>query len=323
MLTLSLQWSFSFWIFARNDLSKLGPTVVTIVLSMLWMFALGPHPFRNLLKASFASAIFIISMYLIRPAYITSIQGGLVVGLLLGVGLRKSLDQMLRFRFFIGEQNKLLEVKNAKIDSIFKASPVGMLIIEEDQTIGADLSPAVQHILGTDVRAGTPVDISHPELDTPAIRDIAFHILPHLVNNAIDHGLEAPGQRRASGKPEQGRIHLTLSLERETCVWHFRDDGRGLDLQALRNKIGPKSRTLSDDELAQYIFSRGLSTAKSISGLSGRGVGLEAVADILQVMGGKYRVCLLPTVGECHPFYFEFISPLNGKPVLKDLGHAV
>lgn len=564
MLTLSLQWSFSFWIFARNDLSKLGPTVVTIVLSMLWMFALGPNPLRNILKASLASAIFIISMYLIRPAYIVDIQGGLVVGLLLGFGLRKSLDQMLRFRFFISEQNKVLELKNAKIDSIFKASPVGMLIIAEDQTIGGDLSPAVQHTLGSDIRAGMPfrkvlaaslnseadkqatvsaldamlgepllnyelnrdlllhrlhikhdgiirtlklsysplldseqivreilvicddltdtdnqerdyqitriegatllvfiglrknhaeaylkscqdfletfrksesnpndrekkaellrilhtlkgnsrtlgfkdlaevmhelesdiiakshrmdshgksradlirsimefllgfsrnyqlkedtevrislqqycqeliastagaacplagravpdvvVEVTDPSLDTPALRNIVFQVLPHLVTNAIDHGLETPEQRRASGKPEQGRIHLTLTRSGESCVWHFRDDGRGLDLQALRGKIGPKSERQSDDEVAQLIFSRGLTTAKSVTSLSGRGVGLEAVAAVLQDMGGTYRVCILPRVGEFHPFYFEFISPLNPSLAHDGFVHAV
>lgn len=564
MLTLSVQWSFSFWIFARSDLSKLGPTVVTFVLSMLWMFAMGPNPFRNLLKACLASGIFILSMYFIRPAYVTNIQGGLVVGILLGVGLQKSLDQMLRYRFFISEQNKVLELKTAKIDSIFKASPVGMLIIESDQTLGVDLSPAVQRILGADIRAGisfrrilaaslssdadrqatinaldamlgepllnfelnhdhllhrlyiehggairtlklsysplldseqlvreilvicddvtdtdnqerdyqiariegatllefirlrkdqamtylkscedlleclgnndlakeepekqartlrilhtlkgnsrtlglkdlaevmhelendiiakshrkningitradsiksiieflisfshnyqwkddtnatislqrycheliaatasaacplagrtipeVKVEVHDPELDTPAIRDIAFQILPHLVNNAVDHGLENPAQRRASGKREQGQINLSLSFAHGSCVWLFRDDGRGLDLRALRKAMGPKSQALSDDEVAQHIFSRGLTTTKAVTSLSGRGVGLEAVAEVVQGMGGTYRVCVLPRVGECHPFYFEFISPLDCSPAFKAVGHSI
>ena len=124
-----------------------------------------------------------------------------------------------------------------------------------------------------------------------AIKDPLFHIL----RNAIDHGLEAPADRKASGKPEDGFVQIGVSRRAKNLVISIQDDGKGIDPAAVRNKalalgIIREADQLTDKELVRLITHNGLSTAKSVGTISGRGVGMDNVAAAVESMGGFLQI---------------------------------
>lgn len=129
------------------------------------------------------------------------------------------------------------------------------------------------------------------ELDKGMIERIGDP-LTHLVRNAIDHGLEGPGERRATGKDETGTVTLRALHEGGNVVVEIEDDGRGLNTQRIREKAIERGLiraedTLTDQELHQLIFVAGFSTAAAVSDLSGRGVGLDVVKRNVEALSGS------------------------------------
>jgi len=115
--------------------------------------------------------------------------------------------------------------------------------------------------------------------------------LPHLVRNAIDHGIESPEERLASGKTEAPQIMLRTSLTRREFVIEVADTGRGIDWNAVRNsaiKLGLPTQTPLD--LQRALFADGLSTRNEVTQDSGRGVGTAAVARAVEAAGGYIDV---------------------------------
>ena len=114
----------------------------------------------------------------------------------------------------------------------------------------------------------------------------------HLLRNCVVHGIEPADQRVAAGKPPEGQIAVTLSQEGNDVSVTFSDDGRGLDLPRIRVKaealglLSPDQVT-SDTELAQLIFAAGLTTAAEITGLAGRGIGMDVVRSEVVGLGGR------------------------------------
>lgn len=116
--------------------------------------------------------------------------------------------------------------------------------------------------------------------------------LEHLLRNAVSHGIEMPEQRRALGKPETGTVHIDVRREATELVLRVRDDGAGLDLNAIRRRghergLLSSGRDASDQELAQLIFRPGFSTAAEVSELAGRGIGMDVVANEVRQIGGS------------------------------------
>lgn len=142
------------------------------------------------------------------------------------------------------------------------------------------------------------------------------NIFPHLYRNALDHGLETPETRVACGKREDGTIALRLRLEEGWLLMRLQDDGRGLALGRIRAKaieagLIDDSALPSDETVAQLIFHSGLSTAASVTEVSGRGVGMEAVKAFVQSEGGDIAVRLTGgTEGDdFRPFAVEIRLP--------------
>lgn len=126
-----------------------------------------------------------------------------------------------------------------------------------------------------------------------AIRDP----LSHLVRNCLSHGIEAPEERRAAGKPPEGVILLSARAAEGQVILTVADDGRGLDLDAIRSKalaagiVTPaEAAQMSDEQTAALVFMRGFSTARQVDALAGRGVGLDAAAAKLASIGGALTV---------------------------------
>ncbi|MGI3744751.1 MAG: Hpt domain-containing protein [Janthinobacterium lividum] len=116
--------------------------------------------------------------------------------------------------------------------------------------------------------------------------------LEHMLRNAVDHGLESVEERLAAGKPEWGHITLSLAHEGGDIVIEMRDDGAGVDFEAVRRKaikrgmIGPDAE-LSEHDILQFILRPGFSTAETITQISGRGVGMDVVHAEVKDLGGS------------------------------------
>ncbi|MGA0594550.1 chemotaxis protein CheA [Enterovirga sp. CN4-39] len=130
-----------------------------------------------------------------------------------------------------------------------------------------------------------------------AVAEALFELLLHVLRNAIDHGLEAPELRVQAGKPACGRIVLSARPLRDRVVLEVSDDGRGIDpavirqLAALRGLLDPEqAAAMTDSEAIDLIFAPGFSTASSVTDLSGRGVGMDAVRAGAQRLGGRVEV---------------------------------
>jgi chemotaxis protein histidine kinase CheA len=120
-------------------------------------------------------------------------------------------------------------------------------------------------------------------------------ILEHMVRNALDHGIELPEERVAATKSAIGRISVDVRKEGADYIITLEDDGRGIDPDTLRETAFQKGLdieidALSDDEARRLIFHRGLTTANTLSEISGRGVGMEIVLNELQQMGGDIEI---------------------------------
>jgi chemosensory pili system protein ChpA (sensor histidine kinase/response regulator) len=116
--------------------------------------------------------------------------------------------------------------------------------------------------------------------------------LEHMLRNAVDHGIELPDERARAGKPEMGRIVLSLGREGGDVLLRLADDGRGINLQRVREKAierGLMSATsqLSDQDVIQFILHAGFSTADKVTQISGRGVGMDVVHSEIKQLGGS------------------------------------
>ena len=132
------------------------------------------------------------------------------------------------------------------------------------------------------------------EIDKTIIEQLADPLM-HIVRNAVDHGIEPPGERRAAGKPETGRLCLSASQRGGRIVIDVSDDGRGIDREALvqraieRQLITPDTE-MTAEQIDNLVFMPGLSTAGTITDISGRGVGMDVVRKNIQSLGGRVSI---------------------------------
>ena len=141
------------------------------------------------------------------------------------------------------------------------------------------------------------------ELDRQVL-DLMKDPLTHMVRNSADHGIETPVERRAAGKPERGTIRLTARHEGGHIVIEVSDDGRGLDRSKIAAKVlksglatEAEVAKMSESQLQRFIFARGMSTAESVTNVSGRGVGMDVVQNNIDQIGGTIEVKSVPGQG--------------------------
>ena len=133
------------------------------------------------------------------------------------------------------------------------------------------------------------------ELDRAVLDEIGDPLL-HLIRNAVDHGLEPAAERVAAGKPAEGTVTVSAARDRNSVAIRVADDGRGIDRAAILAKgrreglIGPDVEVLSDDLLLRVLARAGFSTATQVSGVSGRGVGVDVAATRVRALGGTLTV---------------------------------
>jgi two-component system, chemotaxis family, sensor kinase CheA len=126
--------------------------------------------------------------------------------------------------------------------------------------------------------------------------DLLTNIFTHLLRNAIDHGIEKPDERVQKGKPERGTISLSSRHSAQGFQFVLEDDGKGLALQKLKAKAKEAGLTESQldtaEKIANCLFLSGVSTAESVTAISGRGVGMDAVKKYLNTAGGNIDIAL-------------------------------
>ena len=133
------------------------------------------------------------------------------------------------------------------------------------------------------------------ELDRSILDEIGDPLL-HLVRNAADHGIESPETRVRGGKPAEGRILLSATRERNSVVLRISDDGAGIDRAAILAKArqeelaGETPDALGDDLLLRVLARPGFSTARTVSGVSGRGVGVDVAMTRVRAIGGTLEI---------------------------------
>ena len=114
----------------------------------------------------------------------------------------------------------------------------------------------------------------------------------HLLRNCVAHGIESPEQRAAAGKPAMGTIEIILSQERNDVALSVEDDGAGLNLQRIRDKavaqgLWPEDQTLTEQDAGRLIFEPGFTTATEVTGVAGRGIGMDVVRSEVNALGGR------------------------------------
>jgi two-component system, chemotaxis family, sensor histidine kinase and response regulator WspE len=162
--------------------------------------------------------------------------------------------------------------------------------------------------------------------------------LGHLLRNAIDHGIESAQERLAAGKPAEGVVRLEARHSAGLLQISVTDDGRGMDLDRLRIVVVERkltsaetARALSEAELLEFLFLPGFSTKDTVTEISGRGVGLDVVQEMIKQVRGTIRVSSQPGKGAC----FQLLLPLTlsvvrtllveigGEPYAFPLAHIV
>ncbi len=143
------------------------------------------------------------------------------------------------------------------------------------------------------------------------------HALLHIARNALDHGIEPPAERSALKKNQQGSIRFQIERQFGEFVITISDDGRGLNLSRIREKMVPGSMSNpSQDTIASWIFLDGVSTASTVSHISGRGVGMGAVKHFVEDIGGSIRINLLK---EQSNGYYSFSLTITLKHEIADV----
>ncbi len=134
------------------------------------------------------------------------------------------------------------------------------------------------------------------ELDKSVIEVIGDPLV-HLIRNSVDHGIEYPEERKAAGKPETGTIVLSAEHEGNNIIIKISDDGRGIDIERVKEKAIERGlisaqdvERLSKTEILNFIFEPGFSTAKKVTSVSGRGVGMDVVKTNITKLNGTIEI---------------------------------
>lgn len=182
----------------------------------------------------------------------------------------------------------------------------------------ADIMPALRRLVrDLSHELGKPAALEVIGEDTPVDREILDRLetaLTQLLRNALDHGLESPAERAAAGKPEKGRLVIEARHVGGHLAVTVSDDGRGLDLEALRHRVAQRGlataetvAAMSDAEVIDFLFLPGFSLRDTVTEISGRGVGLDVVQSLTRAVGGFVRARRRPGLG----LAFELRLPIS------------
>jgi two-component system chemotaxis sensor kinase CheA len=190
-------------------------------------------------------------------------------------------------------QHAVMKIRMVPVEQLFRRFP--RVVRDISKMLGKDVTLELR---------GQDTDLDKSILDALA------EPMMHLVRNALDHGMESPAERTAAGKPATGRVRLNAFHQGNQIVIEVSDDGRGINREKLAAKAlqagvvtAAELERMSESEVLELIFEAGVSTAKEITQVSGRGVGLDVVKAVLERMKGS--VSVLTTSGEGTTFQLK------------------
>jgi two-component system chemotaxis sensor kinase CheA len=182
-------------------------------------------------------------------------------------------------------QTSIMAIRRVPVRPV--AQKIPRLVRDVAEAAGKDVEAVVDGV-------GVMVDKSHLErLDAP---------LTHIIRNSVDHGIEAPEDRIAAGKPRHGTVTVTFAETGSAVFITIADDGRGINLAAIRRKAEQMGLVaagvpMTEAETLDLIFASGLSTAAKVTDISGRGVGMDVVKRTIEEAGGTITVTTQPGKG--------------------------
>ncbi|MEL7299552.1 MAG: chemotaxis protein CheA [Pseudomonadota bacterium] len=249
-----------------------------------------------------------------------------------GHTIRVDLERVDRLMNLVGELviNQAMLTRSAS-DLGVRGNSDHMLGLEDLMRLTRDLQDSVMQIRAQPIKplfqrmaricreaaltSGKKVELvtegQETEIDKTVIEGLVDP-LTHMIRNAVDHAIEAPGERKSAGKPARGVITLRASHRSGQLVLEITDDGAGIDRGKVRDRAEAKGMITpgaepSDAELDHLLFMPGFSTAASLSSLSGRGVGMDVVRSAVLGLGGRISVDSTPGAGT----RFEISLPLT------------
>lgn len=134
------------------------------------------------------------------------------------------------------------------------------------------------------------------ELDKTVIDEIGEPLL-HIIRNAIDHGIETPEERMKAGKSPEGKLVISASQESSSIIVRVRDDGRGIDVEKIREKAAMNHDEALQEDIVNLIFTPGFTTKEETSDISGRGIGLDVANRNISRLNGQIMVDSTPGMG--------------------------
>ena len=219
-------------------------------------------------------------------------------------------DLMTMVSELVLTRNQLLQIVRAQGDTEF-STPLQRLnhVVSElqegvmktrMQPIGSAWSKLPRIIRDLSLELDKKIELVMTGQDTELDRQVLELIkdpLTHMVRNSGDHGIEMPADRLAAGKPETGKIHLEAFHEGGHIIIKISDDGKGLAESKIREKIIENGLATSDEldemssqQIQQFIFHAGFSTAEKVTSVSGRGVGMDVVRTNIEKIGGAIEL---------------------------------
>jgi two-component system chemotaxis sensor kinase CheA len=225
--------------------------------------------------------------------------------------LRVNVDVLENLMTMVSElvlvRNQLVQISRTQKDSEFMTPLQRLNHIVSDlqegvmktrmQPIGNAWSKLPRIIRDISMELGKKIDLVMLGQDTELDRQVLELIkdpLTHMVRNSADHGIEPPDVRLANGKPETGTIKLNAFHEGGYIIIEISDDGKGLALDKIRAKVlqnglatEDELATMSPNQIYQFIFRAGFSTAEKVTSVSGRGVGMDVVRTNIEKIGGS------------------------------------
>jgi len=228
--------------------------------------------------------------------------------------IRVSIDVLEHLMQTVSElvltRNQLLQIARTNEDKDFMTPLQQLSYITSElqegvmktrmQPIGNAWSKFPRLIRDLSIELGKKIDLQMHGAETELDRHLLEIIkdpLTHMVRNSCDHGLETPADRKLAGKPETGTVTLSAYHEGGHIIIEIVDDGRGINIErvkqkAIENGIASEAEleTMSEKQIAQFIFAAGFSTAEKVTAVSGRGVGMDVVRTNIQKIGGAIEL---------------------------------
>ncbi|MDK9717897.1 MAG: chemotaxis protein CheA [Trichlorobacter sp.] len=171
--------------------------------------------------------------------------------------------------------------------------------------IGSTFSKFKRLVRDLSAELGKEIDLETTGADTELDKTVIEKLndpLVHLLRNSIDHGIEMPETRKAAGKSAKGIVHLAAEHSGDSVLVTIRDDGAGLNKEAIRAKAVERglitsSTEMTDKEIYNLIFAPGFSTAQKVTSVSGRGVGMDVVKKAIEALRGTIDINSTPGKG--------------------------